>query len=119
MVEGNDQEKYKSIAVVNLPPGYTIGQTSATVFVTKVADILLRFRSKQTGSWNDISTWESSADGVNWSNSIQTPSSFNAELITVRNPHMVTVTTNTIVNELMIENGGTLNISTGTLTIVK
>jgi hypothetical protein len=106
-----------SFAVLNLPPGYTSGQTSNTFYVTKNADVLWKFRSKQSGDWSQLSTWELSTDGISWSNALQLPSVYNAELITIQSPHTVTLSTNTTVKKVVTESGATLNVSAGTLLI--
>lgn len=64
------------------------------------------YRSRQSGDWNQISTWES-YDGINWVAATGTPSS-SSGYITVRNSHTVTNTTPVTVDQFIIEAGGQL-----------
>lgn len=107
-----------SFDTLNLPPGYTSGQASNTFYVIKTSNALWKYRSKQSGNWNALSTWESSVDGINWANATQLPTEFNAELVTTRNGHTVTVSNNTQANKIVAESGSSLILSSGTLTIL-
>ena len=65
------------------------------------------FRSRATGNWNAIATWESSPDNNNWINATLTPNSA-ANTISIRNGHTVTLTTSVTVDQVIIETGGIL-----------
>ncbi|MBS4041247.1 MAG: T9SS type A sorting domain-containing protein [Flavobacteriales bacterium] len=71
------------------------------------------FRSKQSGNWNDIATWESSSDNVSWINATLTPT-FNANSISVLNSHEVTITASVTIDQVVIHNGAILNIASTT-----
>lgn len=77
-----------------------------------VAD--LYYRTKQTGSWSDVSTWESSADNISWANATSTPSSTDYN-ITVN--HSVTLGTSKTIDQTVISVGASLEVTNGTLTI--
>lgn len=78
---------------------------------------LLMFRSKQSGSWNQISSWEYSRDGgISWEDATYAPTSTDAS-INIRDGHIVTVTANVTVDEVTIEAGAQVTLSGGTLTI--
>lgn len=66
------------------------------------------FRSKQTGDWSAISTWESSNDNVNWIAATLIPSS-SANTITIQSGHTVTINTAVSADQLTINAGATLN----------
>lgn len=70
------------------------------------------FRSKQSGTWNATSTWESSSDGVNWIDATLTPD-YNANTITIRNGHTVTMTANVTIDQTIIAAGGQLTVNSG------
>src|SRR5436190_16463779 len=74
------------------------------------------FRSITSSDWASTSTWESSADNINWvaATLVPTPA---ANTISIRNGHTVTVSTSQGLDQLLIESGGTLFHSGGTLTI--
>jgi len=76
------------------------------------------FRTKTSGNWNNISTWESSTDNANWHAATLTPD-FNANTISILNGHAVTVTANVIVDQLVINPGSTVSINTGVVFTVK
>lgn len=76
------------------------------------------FRSATSGDWGATATWESSPDnGVTpWAAATLTPTS-SAAIISIRNLHTVTVSTNQDMDEVSIESGGILLHSGGTLTV--
>src|SRR5258706_3916532 len=75
------------------------------------------FRSKMTGDWGSTGTWESSpTGGAPWSPATLVPD-FNANTITIQNGHTVTITTPQDVDQIVIQNGGVLDFSLGTLTV--
>lgn len=63
------------------------------------------FRTKQSGDWNAISTWEFSVDGNTWTDATVTPFD-TSNTITIRNGHTVTVTQSVNVDQTTIEQGG-------------
>ena len=76
------------------------------------------YRSKQTGNWNQIATWEfSNNGGVSWANATVTPTSAVGS-ISISNTHTVTVTAAVSADEVTVASGGTLALSGANLTIV-
>jgi hypothetical protein len=74
------------------------------------------FRTRASGNWNDSNTWDEYTGG-SWVNTANTPTSANG-VITIRSPHVVTVTANVTVDQTVIESGGEVVVNTGvTLTI--
>ena len=69
------------------------------------------FRSRQSGDWNVVSTWEA-FDGTNWIPAITTPNSSSGYVI-IRSPHVVTNTSAITVDQLIIDPGSRLVINTG------
>jgi hypothetical protein len=65
------------------------------------------FRTKQTGNWNDIATWEFSVDGNTWVDATVTPYD-TSNTITIRTGHTITVTESVNVDQTTIEDGGTV-----------
>ena len=73
------------------------------------------YRSKASGDWATIATWELSTDGGNtWVNAATWPTYSNSTSITIRAPHTVTLT-NIVgsigIDDLVIEAGATLTNS--------
>lgn len=64
------------------------------------------YRSKTTGNWNTISTWES-FDGTVWIDAAVTPTS-SAGFISIRSSHSVTNTDLLTADQLIIDAGGSL-----------
>lgn len=92
-----------------------ITTTATPALATSTTD---HFRTRATGNWNSISTWESSADGTtNWINATLTPTS-TANTITILNGHTVTVTASVTVDQVTVNSGGQITVnSSQTLTI--
>jgi hypothetical protein len=81
--------------------------------VSVAADVSLNtdsFRSKTSGDWGNVGTWESSHDGTTWFNATLTPDN-NANTITVQTGHTVTVTANVSEDQLTVN--GTLALAAG------
>jgi autotransporter-associated beta strand protein len=78
----------------------------------------LMYRSRQNGNWNVASTWQFSRDGgLTWENSTSTtPTNADASIV-VRDGHTVTVTANVTVDQVVIDAGGQVTLSGGTLTV--
>lgn len=81
------------------------------------------FRTKQSGNWNDVNTWESSPDNSTWSAATITPD-FNSNTITIQPPHVVTATAHvtidqtTILGVVVIDPNVVLTVNNGTGTDV-
>ncbi len=88
-------------------PSVTFALTN--VFPSSITDY---FRTKASGNWNDVNTWESSADNINWHAATLTPDS-GANTVTVLNTHIVTVTANVIADQLTVNNGGGITVNSG------
>jgi hypothetical protein len=73
------------------------------------------YRSTGSGNWNSASTWET-FDGCTWVPAVSTPS-FTSNNITIQNGHNVNVTASVTIDQTVVEAGGTLTVSAGTLTI--
>ena len=67
------------------------------------------YRSKSNGLWSDFTSWQSSADSINWVDAITLPDSSSNSII-IQNGHTISITGNSSVNHLFINNGGILNI---------
>ena len=74
------------------------------------------YRSSATGNWNAATSWEK-YNGASWAAAIAAPTSADG-VITIQNGHTITVTANVTVDEVTVDAGGALTISTAkTLTI--
>jgi hypothetical protein len=71
------------------------------------------YRSKQSGNWNTLSTWESSTDGSAWDNASSIPSSSDGT-ITILNGHNITVTAAVTIDQTTINAGGTITVKNTT-----
>ena len=65
------------------------------------------FRTKQSGNWNDIATWEFSSDATTWIDATVTPYD-TSNTITIRNGHTVTVTEDVSVDQTTVEEGASV-----------
>ncbi len=70
------------------------------------------FRSVQSGDWNDSDTWER-YNGFFWISSKVIPNDIKANNITIQNGHIVTITDSRTADQITINSGGQLTVSTG------
>jgi hypothetical protein len=73
------------------------------------------FRSVASGEWGDKTTWEV-YDGSVWAAANNSPRNSDG-VITVQNGHTVSVMGNVSVDQVVVDSGGVLNVSSGTLTV--
>jgi hypothetical protein len=71
------------------------------------SDVTDHFRTKQSGNWNEASTWESSPNGSTWVDATVTPYDI-SNTISIRNGHTVNVTADVTVDQVTIDEGGVL-----------
>ncbi|MBS1492020.1 MAG: T9SS type A sorting domain-containing protein [Bacteroidetes bacterium] len=95
----------------------TITGTSGSVTINNVTSATDYFRSNvATGNWNVAGNWESSPDNSNWITSTLVPSS-TAATIYIRNGHNISTAASLTIDEVVIQNGGTLTYNATTLTV--
>jgi hypothetical protein len=72
------------------------------------------FRTRQSGNWNDVNTWESSPV-ADFSSGVVSPAAvtpdFNSNVITIRSPHTVTITANLTTDQTVINSGGAIIVN--------
>ncbi len=83
-------------------------EVTATFTITSSATDY--FRSKATGNWNVASNWESSSNNTNWAQSTVVPGS-DANSITIRNGHRITLDADVTIKSLVIESDATFTTS--------
>ncbi len=69
------------------------------------------YRSKASGNWNSLATWER-FDGTNWVAPATTPVTAD-NIITIQNTHTVTVTAAVSADQIVVESGGRINVNSG------
>jgi len=76
------------------------------------------FRSAQSGAWDIANTWESSPDGfTNWTPSTSAPTS-DANTITIRSGHIVTISSSTTVDQVVVTKGAVLDVATNAASVL-
>jgi hypothetical protein len=70
------------------------------------------YRTKQSGNWSDIATWETSATGIAPWVAAGTAPDATANTITILNGHTVTVTASTNADQLTVNAGGKVSVNT-------
>ncbi|HND88972.1 MAG TPA: hypothetical protein PK971_11620, partial [Saprospiraceae bacterium] len=95
--------EYNNTGVCYLSPALT-GSGSTT------APPPLYFQSRQSGSWANISTWESSVDGNTWNNATTTPNAAVDLTITIRSPHEVNIPDDATLDQVVVDEGATLKV---------
>lgn len=88
----------------------------STGVTTSATPTELLFRSAATGDWATAAAWETSPNGTDWSAAASAPTEADAT-ITIRNGHTITVSTSVTLDQVVIEAGGTLLHTAGTLTV--
>jgi hypothetical protein len=81
-----------------------------------IAQSTLDFRSQTSGNWNTAATWQR-FNGTSWVTATAAPNSSD-NVITIRNGHTVTISSNLGINQTIVEFGGKLVLAGGTLTIL-
>lgn len=74
------------------------------VLIGQVAYSQNPFRTRQSGNWNDPTTWEEDTGG-GFNTTLNTPTS-SSGTITIRNTHSVDIIANITIDEVNVENGG-------------
>ncbi|MCB5234176.1 MAG: DUF2341 domain-containing protein [Candidatus Cloacimonetes bacterium] len=69
------------------------------------------YRSRQTGLWKDKSTWQRRTASAWYDLSLNDPPVTSDGVVTIRSPHVVTITESIVIDEVIIELGATLNIA--------
>lgn len=82
------------------------------VATIKSSNGFTHFRSKSSGNWDDLNTWESSVDGTLWSAAFSFPNEVANEII-VANNNLVNINTNASINQLVLEPKAKLSLNTG------
>ncbi|MDD3321856.1 MAG: T9SS type A sorting domain-containing protein [Paludibacter sp.] len=71
------------------------------------------FRSLSSGNWSSVSTWQQSGDGIsNWLTATSTPANPDG-IVTIQSGHTVSLSENTEVNSLTLNNGATFEVNGG------
>lgn len=101
-----------------LPPAALVALASILVSAPNSARAQAAgdYRSAATGDWSTAATWQT-FDGTTWVAAATAPSSASGA-ITVRSPHVVTVSTPVTADQVTVDFSGTLEVSAaGTLTV--
>jgi hypothetical protein len=75
------------------------------------------FRSRQTGTWHTPSTWEVSPDGITCWEIANTFPTHLSQTINIRNSHTVSLDSDVTADQIIIDEGATLDYAAGTLTM--
>jgi hypothetical protein len=102
---------YYRVYAVNVQGTSTVSATQSITLAASISSY--HFRSVASGNWGTGATWEASADGTTGWAATATGPDDQASSITIRNGHVVTVASDVSADDLIIEAGGRLNISSG------
>lgn len=88
---------------------YTTGQQDVYLYKEGIpAPVAPYYRSQATGTWSDVSTWQSSTDNITWANAAAVPTQA-ATSILIRNGHTVSIAGSGVsMKGVTIESGGVL-----------
>ena len=115
----NTESTSNTLTASDVTDGSKIPYTTAGIPVYSPSLTTDFFRSNvTTGNWNISSSWQSSADGVNnWKPATLSPTAASTG-VRVRNGHLINVTAALSIDDVVIENGGQVTLTTGNLTIL-
>jgi uncharacterized repeat protein (TIGR03803 family) len=88
---------------------------SSSSYISSITDY---FRTRASGNWNNVSTWESSPDNFAWYPATRFPTD-NAAAIKIMSTHTVTVTENIVITQTTINPGGSVVVNAGVVVTVK
>jgi fibronectin-binding autotransporter adhesin len=77
----------------------------------QIGNAYMEYRSAATGAWDQLSTWEV-FNGTSWNPATSIPAS-SAGTVTLRTPYTITVNTNPVIDQVVIDAGATLLLSSG------
>lgn len=86
-----------------------------SVVKTSVAQTAGDYRSKQSGAWNIATSWQT-YNGSSWADAVSSPTSSNG-ITTILSGHVITSSATVTVDQVVINSGGTLNITAANFTI--
>lgn len=74
------------------------------------------YRSYQSGIWNSVNNWER-YNGTSWVYPASSVPSSSDGIITIKNGHNIEISSSVTIDQVVIEAGGTINWTGGTITI--
>ncbi|MCX6274501.1 MAG: MBG domain-containing protein [Bacteroidetes bacterium] len=80
------------------------------------AQIAGDYRTSASGNWTTVSIWQV-YNGASWIVASVPPSATTAGLVSIRTTHTVTVNTTVVTDQTVVDPGGTLIVSSGTLQV--
>jgi hypothetical protein len=86
--------------------------TALTAIGTTLSASTDNYRSKASGNWSDITSWESSSDNINWISASLIPTSAAASIL-IQTNHLITINANATANSLTINSGAKLTLNSG------
>jgi hypothetical protein len=90
--------------------GRALSTAGAITLYNNVVTIPSNFRSKITGNWDAVGTWESSADSITWAGAFVIPD-YDAVSVSISNGHTVTITDNADASVLTVSPGAHLTLN--------
>lgn len=106
-----------TLTATNITDGTKTPYTTGSITVIGASATNDYFRSAVLlGDWSNSSSWESSSNNTTWQASTRVPTTTSRGIL-VRNTHVINITGNLSIDDVLIENGAQVNINGGTLTI--
>ena len=113
ITNANNGRTYSFLLIVRDSLSFTTDVVNVTVNISAGE----YFRSIVSGNWNNLSTWQTSTDSLNWIAASVTPTDA-SKTIVISAGHTVTVTENVSTDQTVIEPGGVLVVNAGKLLTV-
>jgi len=87
---------------------------AAFVLLLPIFTLAQHYRSKTSGNWNNKTTWQVSANGTTWTDAATHPIHSNSSQITIRSTHTINANVNLDIDQVLVESGAKLEVSSGT-----
>ncbi len=133
---GSEQGAFSGNIAVQIPAGLPSGSAYRTRIISSAPQVVSDlspmltinyseggcsqptdfFRSRQSGSWHESSTWQTSSNGTNWVASSLVPT-YEARNIFIQSDHVITTDQDVVADRIQIKKGGTLYNRTGVFVI--
>lgn len=108
-------DMWQTTAYLIRPDG---SERPAMVWLRDFLTLQGRYRTRQSGNWNDVSSWER-YNGTTWVSPAASIPTINESIVSIQSGHTVTVTESDSIDQLVINANATLAIPAGVTLLVK
>jgi len=109
----SNPSKARYVRIYSTEAGSGYGTKILEIYIHgKDASVTNNFRTTGSGNWNDLSTWQTSSDNINWTPAVVFPTTY-ANSIEIESAQTITLTENLSASDVNIKAGGKLTLNSG------